>query len=70
MTPKKNKGIFTYLIIILLAIGCIYFVSSKIAKNSAKTNYSKVMVHFDNFEVSDYELDLGCLLYTSDAADD
>ncbi len=59
MTPKKNKGIFTYLIIILLAIGCIYFVSSKIAKNSAKTNYSKVMVHFDNFEVSDYELDLG-----------
>lgn len=59
MTPKKNKGIFTYIIIILLAIGCIYFVSSKIAKNSAKTNYSKVMVHFDNFEVSDYELDLG-----------
>lgn len=59
MTPKKHKGIFTYLIIILLAIGCIYFVGTKIAKNSAKTNYNEVMEHFDNFEVSDYELDLG-----------
>lgn len=66
MTPKKNKGIFTYLIIILAAIGCIYFVGSKIAKNSSKTNYNEVMEHFDNFEVSDYELDLGTgeLTYT------
>ncbi len=66
MTPKKNKGIFTYLIIILIAIGCIYFVGSKIAKNSSKTNYNEVMEHFDNFEVSDYELDLGTgeLTYT------
>lgn len=59
MTPKKNRGILTYVIIILIAIGCIYFVSSKLAKNADKTDYNEVMEHFDNYEVADYELDLG-----------
>ena len=59
MTPRKNRGVFTYLLIILIAIGCIYLVSSKLAKNSDKTSYNEVMEHFDNYEVSYYELDLG-----------
>lgn len=59
MTPKKNRGIFTYLLVIFLAIFCIYFVSSRLAKNSDKASYNEVMVHFDNYEVSYYELDLG-----------
>ena len=59
MTPRKNRGVFTYLIIIIIAIGCIYLVSSKLAKGSDKTTYNEVMEHFDKYEVSYYELDLG-----------
>ena len=59
MTPRKNRGVLTYLIIIIIAIGVIYLVSSKLAKNADKTNYNEVMEHFDNYEVSYYELDLG-----------
>jgi len=59
LTPRKNRGVLTYLIIIIIAIGAIYLVSSKLAKNADKTNYNEVMEHFDNYEVSYYELDLG-----------
>ncbi len=59
MTPKKNKGIFTYLLIIFIAIGCIWFVSSKLSKNADKKDYSEIMVEFDNYNVSEYEIDLG-----------
>jgi len=59
LTPRKNRGVLTYLIIIIIAIGVIYLVSSKLAKNADKTNYNEVMEHFDNYEVSYYELDLG-----------
>ncbi len=59
LTPKKNKGIFTYLLIIFIAIGCIYFVSTKLSKNAAKKDYSEIMVEFDNYNVSEYEIDLG-----------
>lgn len=59
MTPKKNKGILTYLLIIFIAIGCIYFVSTKLSKNSGKKSYSEIMVEFDNYNVSEYEIDLG-----------
>jgi cell division protease FtsH len=59
LTPKKNRGIFTYLLIILIAVGCIYFIGSKLAKNSDKVSYNEVMEQFDNYEVCYYELDLG-----------
>ncbi|MBR4628123.1 MAG: ATP-dependent zinc metalloprotease FtsH [Ruminococcus sp.] len=59
MTPRKNRGVLTYLVIILIAIGAIYLVSSKLAKNADKTSYNEVMEHFDNYEVCYYELDLG-----------
>lgn len=59
LTPKKNKGIFTYLLIIFIAIGCIYFVSTKLSKNADKKDYSEIMVEFDNYNVSEYEIDLG-----------
>jgi len=59
LTPKKNKGIFTYLLIIFVAIGCIWFVSSRLSKNADKKNYSEIMVEFDNYNVSEYEIDLG-----------
>ncbi len=59
MTPKKNKGILTYLLIIFIAIGCIWFVSSRLSKNADKKDYSEIMVEFDNYNVSEYEIDLG-----------
>ncbi|MBQ8296871.1 MAG: ATP-dependent zinc metalloprotease FtsH [Ruminococcus sp.] len=59
MTPKKNKGILTYLLIVAAAIICVYYVMSKISDNAAKTEYTKVISHFDNYEVSYYDLDLG-----------
>lgn len=59
MTPKKNKGVLTYLLVILIAIGCIYFVSSKLSNSNDKKSYSEIMVHFDKLEVSEYEIDLG-----------
>lgn len=59
LTPKKNKGIFTYLLIIFIAIGCIYFVSTRLSKNADKKDYSEIMVEFDNYNVSEYEIDLG-----------
>jgi len=59
LTPRKNRGILTYLLIIVLAISCIYFVSTKLSSNNNKTEYTTIISYFDNYEVSYYELDLG-----------
>ncbi len=59
LSPKKSKGIFTYIIIVILSIFCLYFVISKLSDSSENTEYTSVISHFDNYEVSYYELDLG-----------
>lgn len=59
MTPKKSKGIISYLIIAALAVLCIWYVASKFSDNSPKTEYTEVIAHFDNYEVAHYNLDLG-----------
>ncbi len=59
MTPKKNRGVVTYLLVILISIFCVYFVISKLASAGEKTEYTNIITHFDNYEVSYYELDLG-----------
>ncbi|MDE6500528.1 MAG: ATP-dependent zinc metalloprotease FtsH [Ruminococcus sp.] len=59
MTPKKNRGIFTYLLIVLIAIGCIFFISSKLSDTANKNDYTSIISHFDKYEVSYYKLDLG-----------
>jgi len=59
LTPKKNKGILPYLLIVAIAAVCIYYVSSKLSDSAAKTEYTEVISHFDNYEVSHYKLDLG-----------
>lgn len=59
MTPRKNRGVLTYLLIILMAIFCIYFVGTRLSKNADKTEYTNIISYFDNYEVSYYELDLG-----------
>ena len=59
MTPKKNRGVLSYFLVILLSIFCVYFIISKFADMGQKTEYTNVISHFDNYEVSYYELDLG-----------
>lgn len=59
LTPKKSKGILPYLLIVLAAVACIYYVSSKFSDNAAKKEYTEIIAHFDNYEVSYYDLDLG-----------
>ncbi len=59
LTPRKNRGIFTYILILLISLFCIYFVISKLSDNSAKTDYTQIINYFDDYKVSYYELDLG-----------
>ncbi|MCM1132618.1 MAG: ATP-dependent zinc metalloprotease FtsH [Ruminococcus flavefaciens] len=59
MTPKKSKGIFTYILIVLLSVFCLYFVISKLSDTSVNTEYTSVISYFDDYEVAYYELDLG-----------
>ncbi len=59
MTPKKNRGIFTYLLVMLIAAFCIYFVSTRLSSTANKNDYTSIISKFDNYEVSYYQLDLG-----------
>lgn len=59
MTPKKNRGVFTYFLVILISIFCVYFVISRLSEMGAKTEYTNVITYFDEYMVSYYELDLG-----------
>lgn len=59
MTPKKNKGIVTYLLLIIIAVCCLVYVSSRLNGSGNKTEYTSIINYFDNYEVSYYELDLG-----------
>ena len=66
MTPKKNKGIITYLLVIVIAVFCLVYISSRLNSNAEKTEYTTVISYFDDLKVSYYELDLGTgdLTYT------
>ena len=59
MTPKKNKGIITYLLLIIIVVFCLVYASSRLNANADKTEYTTIIGYFDNYEVSYYELDLG-----------
>lgn len=59
MTPKKNKGILSYLLVLGAAIFFVYFIMSKLTDASVSKDYSEVIKHFDNYEVAYYDLDLG-----------
>ncbi|WP_028515649.1 ATP-dependent zinc metalloprotease FtsH [Ruminococcus flavefaciens] len=59
MTPKKSKGVFTYLIVITIAVLCLVLISSKLNANTDKTEYTEIISYFDKYDVSYYELDLG-----------
>ena len=55
----KNRGLLTYLIIAALFIAAIWILLPALAGNQHKVQYSDIMKHFDNYEVTEYTLDLG-----------
>ncbi len=59
MTPKKSKGIFTYLLIVIVAFFCFYLVISNMGDTAKRTDYTEIIQYFDDYKVSYYELDLG-----------
>ncbi|MBP5432795.1 ATP-dependent zinc metalloprotease FtsH [Ruminococcus sp.] len=59
MTPKKSKGVLTYLLIVGIAVFSLVYISSRLNQNNDKTEYTEIIGYFDNYKVSYYELDLG-----------
>ena len=59
MTPKKSKGVLTYLLIVGIAVFSLVYISSRLNQNNEKTEYTEIIGYFDNYKVSYYELDLG-----------
>ena len=59
MTPKKSKGVLTYLLIVGIAVFSLVYISSRLNQNNDKTAYTEIIGYFDDYRVSYYELDLG-----------
>ena len=55
----KNRGVLTYLIIAGLFIIAIWVLLPSLAGGQHKTQYSDIMKKFDNYEITEYTLDLG-----------
>lgn len=59
MTPKRGRGIGTYLVIVLLLIAALVFVLPYLKGNVKTPEYSEIIQHFDDYDVKEYTLDLG-----------
>ena len=72
LTPKKSKGVFTYLLIVGIAVFMLVFISSKLNQNAEKTEYTEVIGYFDKYQVTYYKLDLGTgeLTYKIEGSDE
>lgn len=61
-TLNKNnsgKSLLIYLLVSVAIIGGLVYMLTSMSKNNSDTPYSEIMTHFDNLEVSEFELDLG-----------
>lgn len=59
LTPKKVRGIGTYLLVAALVLVVLFFLLSSLNRNTDKYVYSEIISYFDNNEVEAYTLDLG-----------
>lgn len=59
LTPKKGRGIGTYLLVAALVLVVLFFLLSSLNRNTDKYVYSEIISYFDNNEVEAYTLDLG-----------
>ncbi|MGN0641752.1 MAG: ATP-dependent zinc metalloprotease FtsH [Huintestinicola sp.] len=56
---KKSSGLFIYIIIaVVLMFSIVYFLRQS-AQPQAEYSYSEIMSYFDNYQVSEYDFDLG-----------
>lgn len=59
MTPKKNKGILIYVVVVAMIIILLTFIWPYLSQGNKTAKYSEIISHFDNYEVTNYTLDLG-----------
>lgn len=55
---KNSKSFIIYLIVAAVLIGGMIYVLSSMGKEKDKTEYSKIMRYFDEYEVSEFTFDL------------
>ncbi len=55
----KNRGLLTYAIIAILFIVAIWVLLPSLTSNAHSMQYSEIMEYFDEYEVTEYTLDLG-----------
>lgn len=59
MNPMRSRGIIIYLVIIALVVAALVFLLPSRSNNAVSYEYSEIIEHFDNYEVTAYTLDLG-----------
>ena len=59
MTPKKGRGVGTYLMIGVLLVAALIFLLPNLKGSSKEPKYSEIIQYFDDYEVTEYTLDLG-----------
>ena len=59
MTPKKSRGIFAYLLVAAILIFLVAYMLPKLNKPNEEYEYTEIISHFDDLNVSYYTLDLG-----------
>lgn len=56
---NNGKSLLIYLMVSVVIIGGLVYFLTSMSSNNTSTKYSEIMGHFDNLEVSEFELDLG-----------
>ena len=59
MTPKKGRGVGTYLMIGVLLVAALIFLLPNLKGSTKEPEYSEIIQYFDDYEVTEYTLDLG-----------
>lgn len=55
----KNRGLLTYVLIALVFIVAIWVLLPMLSSNQHVTKYSEILAYFDEYQVTEYTLDLG-----------
>lgn len=56
---NNGKSLLIYLLVSVVIIGGLVYFLTSMSSNNTSTKYSEIMGHFDNLEISEFELDLG-----------
>ncbi len=59
MAPKRSKGIIVYLLVAAVFVFLLAYWLPRMNEKKPEYTYAQIMQHFDNYEVTQYTLDLG-----------